>query len=97
MVTIAEALGIDDVPRSKLEAGVKMVITKFSIHKGTTFDTARIDALVAGQEMFYYAPNTAVVNQLRTLQEKGIVTDIEATTVIRQPTTAGGNPYLCLE
>ena len=52
-IDIKTALGYDTEERVKLEAGIKLTITKFTIHEGKTFKTARIDAIVDGKEMLY--------------------------------------------
>lgn len=95
-IDIRAALGYDTEERVKLEAGIKLTITKFTIHEGKTFKTARIDAIVDGKKMLYYSTGKAIVGALERLQKLGIDEPITMETVSKKSVSTG-YPYICFE
>lgn len=95
-IDIKTALGYDTEERVKLEAGIKLTITKFTIHEGKTFKTARIDAIVDGKEMLYYSTGQAIVGALEQLQKLGINEPITAKTVLKKSVISGYS-YICFQ
>ena len=93
---IKAALGYDTEERVKLEAGIELTITKFTIHEGKTFKTARIDAIVDGKEMLYYSAGKAIVGALEQLQKLGIDEPITAKTVLKK-SEINGYSYICFQ
>lgn len=102
MVELNKILNRDTEKRIKLEEGIALRITKFTLtpSKKGNWITSRIDSVdITGKTTYYYATGSAISGTLETLQDEGIIPSeddpIICTVVTR--VSEEGRKYLTLE